>query len=179
MQYFTGDETELKVDNVGAPILNELGLQRDDFFENCYDSFILGGLIWDSGRSPLANAIPREIFREAFTEIFNTFKIAGTFESYLDIFRKIFGESVDVQFTVPAPGKLIIDIEAQGVELYDFITRYIEDNDYKFDDVIDDEGDEIVFQSIKGMESQYEVEQMLFELVPAGIYTDINLTIGG
>jgi hypothetical protein len=83
-----------------------------------------------------------------------------------------------VDFTVPAPGKLNIDIEAAGVELADFISRYIEDNTYLFDEVIDDEGDNIVFQSVKGFQSQYELEQMLFEMVPAGIFTTISLTIG-
>lgn len=179
MQFFKGDELERKVYEVGRTIFDELSLQRTEFYNQAYDNHILGELIWDSGRSPLANAIPRDIFREAFTEIFNTFRIAGTFESYLDIFRKIFGNDVQVEFDVPAPGKLIINIEAQGIELYDLITRYIENNTYFFDDIIDDEGDEIVLQGIKGMESQYEVEQMLFELVPAGIFTDINLTIGG
>jgi hypothetical protein len=79
---------------------------------------------------------------------------------------------------VPAPGKLNIDIVAAGTALYDFIARIIVENEYQFDTIIDDEDDTIVFQAIKGFESQYELEQMLFEMVPAGIYTEITLTIG-
>jgi hypothetical protein len=77
------------------------------------------------------------------------------------------------------PGKLNIDITASGVQISDFISREIVNNEYVFDEVIDDEGDNIVFQGVKGFETQYELEQMLFEMVPAGIYTEITLTLGG
>ncbi len=135
-------------------------------------------MIYDTGRSPLSNAIVRSIFRESFKEIFEAFIAGGTFESYLTVFRKIFGDDVVVEFTVPDPGKLEIDITAAGLEISEFLARYIEDDAYVFDEIIDYEGDTIVFQGIKGFETQYEVEQMLRELVPAGIFTTISLTIG-
>lgn len=177
-QYFKGDDQELKFFAAGNPIATNLSAQLDQFFDGAYASFVLGELLYDTGRSPLANAIPREIFRESFAKIFDSFLLAGSFESYLTVFRNIFGEDVDVTFTVPAPGKLNIDIVAAGTALYDFIARIIVENEYQFDTIIDDEDDTIVFQAIKGFESQYELEQMLFEMVPAGIYTEITLTIG-
>lgn len=178
MQYFKGDEIEVKVDEVFEPIMSELSLQKELFFNEAFLAAPLGDLIFDDVRSPLSNAISKEIFRIAFAEIFQAFVEVGTFEAYLTVFRKIFGDDVVVEFTVPGPGQLQIDIEAEGVELSDFIARYIENNQYLFDEIIDDEGDNIVFQSIKGFQSQYELEQMLFEMVPAGIYTEITLTLG-
>lgn len=178
MQFFKGDETELKFYEAGKVIFDQIDAQKDLFFSDAYTAYDLGGLIYDLKKSPLSNAISRDIFREAFKEIFNGFINAGTFESYIDIFTKIFGESVSIEFTVPAPGKLNIYIEADGVILYDFAARYIEDNEYVFDEVIDDEGDNIVFQTVKGFTSQYELETMLFELVPGGIFTTISLTVG-
>jgi hypothetical protein len=178
MQYFKGDETELKYFNSAAPIHNQIGLQKDLFFAGAYQAAPLGDVIYDSGRSPLSNAIPKEIFRSAFKEIFDAFVAAGTFESYITVFKKIFGDDVVVEFTVPAAGKLTINIEAAGVELTDFIARYIEDNDYVFDEVVDDDDDNIAFQTVKGFTSQYDLEQMLKEMIPGGIFPTISLTLG-
>ena len=178
-QYFKGDVQELKFYNSGDPVLSGFTMQKNDFWADAYNCYILGEMIWDSARSPLANAIPRAIFRKSFSTIFDSFLLAGSFESYLVVFQKVFGPSVDVTFTVPAPGKLNIDIIADTIEITDFISRYIAGNNYVFDEIIDDEADNIAFQSVQGLESEYELEQMLFEMVPNGIYTSITLTIGG
>lgn len=177
-QLFKGDELERKFFEAGSPAFDETSQQLDLFFDGAFDAYALGEILYDSGRSPLANAIPRRIFREAFASIFNSFLVAGSFESYLTVFRTIFGDDVVVTFTVPGPGKLQIDIVAAGLQLDLFVTRYIENNAYLFDYIVDHEGDNIVFQTVKGFETQYELEQMLFEMVPDGIYTEINLTIG-
>jgi len=176
-QLFKGDSSEMQFYESGLPIMEELSLQKQLFFDDAYACHILGELLYDSNRMPLANAIPRVIFRESFDAVIDAFLVSGSFESYLTVFRKIFGDDVEVDFTVLAPGKLQIDITATQIELYDFVARTIVDNAYVFDEIIDDEGDNIAFQTIKGFQSQYELEQMLFELVPAGIFTDINLTI--
>lgn len=177
-QYFKGDDLEKKVDEVFRPLLEGLSTERTIFFDEAYNTFTLGEVIWDSGRSPLANAIPRAVFREAFSALFESFTFAGTFESYLTVFRSVFGPDVGVEFEVPAPGKLNINIIAAGVTLSEFVARRIVDDVYVFDEIVDEAGDNIVFQSFKGLESEYELEQMLFEMVPAGIYTQISLTIG-
>lgn len=178
-QYFKpNDLTERKFDTAGKPIFDQLATQLDLFLDGAYETAPLGELIFDNLRSPLSNAIPREIFRLAFKEIFDAFVKVGTAEAYLTVFEKIFGSDVAVTFTIPAAGRLQIGIVASGVELVNFITRYIQDNQYILDEMIDDEGDNIVFQSIKGFTSQYDLEQMLFEMVPAGIYTEISLTLG-
>jgi hypothetical protein len=179
MQFFKEtDDVEKKYYNSALPITDQIDIQKDLFYNEAYEAAPLGDVIYEDSRSPLSNAIDQAIFRESVKEIFDAFVQVGTFESYITVFKKIFGDDVMVDFTVPAPGKLNIDIEAAGVELADFISRYIEDNTYLFDEVIDDEGDNIVFQSVKGFQSQYELEQMLFEMVPAGIFTTISLTIG-
>ena len=178
MQYFKGDAEEIKIVNSGSPALDATSFQLSLFYDEAFESFPLGDLIYEDSRSPLSNAILQSIFRESFNEIFAAFTVAGSFESYLNVFRKIFGDDVEVTFTVPAPGKLNIDIVAAGVELSDFVARSIVDNAYVFDEVIDDEDDNIVFQTVKGFQSQYELEQMLYEMVPDGIFTNITLTVG-
>lgn len=177
-QLFKGDSEELKYYYSGKPIADALSQQKTLFYDDAYNCFKLGELLYDNALAPLANAIPRDIFKDTFTSVFDAFVVAGTFESYLTIFRKVFGDDVEVVFTVPAAGKLNIDITATGIVYNNFVARSILDNEYVFDQIVDDEGDNIVFQGVKGFESQYELEQMLFELVPAGIYTEITLTLG-
>lgn len=178
-QFFKGDEFEKKFYYSANPAIQALEIGKDDFFDGAYECYKLGEVLYDSNRAPLSNAIARAIFRESFATIFDSFVEAGSFESYLTVFRNIFGDDVDVTFTVPAPGKLQIDIVAAGLATYNFVTRRIAGDNYERDTMIDRDGDTILLRSIKGFETQYELEQMLFEMVPAGIYTEISLTIGG
>ncbi len=178
MDYFKGDALEIQMAAVPSTIVDQVSLQKDLFLESAYECKSLGDLIYEEERSPLANAIDQDIFRSSFKDIIEAFIEGGSFESYLTVFRKIFGDDVEVEFTVPAPGKLIIDIVAAGLELSDSLARYIDNNEYAFDEIIDDEDDNIAFRTILGFESQYELEKMLHEMVPAGIYTEISLTVG-
>jgi hypothetical protein len=177
-QLFKGDDLELKFLNSAEPISELLEGQKDLFFDGAYECFALGDLLWLNNYAPLTNAISQAIFRSGFVSIFNAFVFVGSFESYLTVFKAIFGDSVVVTFTVPGPGQLNIAITALGINLDAFVSRYIVDNAYFFDNVVTQAGDQIVFQTIKGFQSQYELEQMLFELVPDGIYTQITLTLG-
>lgn len=176
-QYFKGDATELKMISAGAPAFDTVGFQKDLFYDNAFEAYPLGEAIYDAKAAPLTSAIVREIFRVSFKEIFEAFVLAGTFESYITVFQKIFGTDVDVEFTVPAPGKLDIDIVATSLELSDLLARRIAGGAYAFDEIIDQDGDNIAVQSFQGFDTQYELEQMLFELVPNGIFTTITLTI--
>ena len=178
MQYFKGDPLELKFEAAATPILTILSNDKDEFYDEAFEVQDLGAIIFDSKLAPLTNAIPRDIFKLAFKEIFDAFIKVGTFGAYITVFKKIFGDSVDITFTVPGPGKLGIVIGASELELSNFIARYIEMNAYVFDNVVTHDGDQIVFQTVMGLSSQYELEQMLFEMVPAGIFTDITLNFG-
>jgi hypothetical protein len=177
VQYFKGDDVEKKFEAAAAATLDALSSSKHDFFVGAYSAAPLGEIIYDSSRSPLTNAITRSIFASSFSEIFDAFVHVGTFEAYLTVFRKIFGSDVDVEFTVPAAGKLTIAIIAQGVEENILDVRQIESNAYVLYDLVDESGNTIVVQTLKGFESQYELEQMLFEMVPAGIFTTITLTL--
>lgn len=179
MQFFKGDDAELKFYGIGKPVTDAIALQRQTMLEEVFEAYELGDLIIELGLAPLSNAIKPEVFRTSFQHIFESFIGAGTFESYMIVFRAIFGDDVDVEFTVPGPGQLNIEIHATTLEIVDFIARRIQDNQYVFDEIVTQDGDNIAFQSFKGLESQYEVEQMLFEMVPGGIFTQVTLTIGG
>lgn len=184
MQYFNGDDREKQFEACAKEILDLISEDLDAFYEDAYDSQPLGDVLHMGTTSPLSNAIDLRIFRETFNTIYTAFTVSGTFESYLTVFRKIFGDDVDVEFTVPAPGKLNIDIIADELEIDGLLVRHIESNAYVFDNLIWGDGGDpeetgrILVQSVKGFHSQYELEQMLFEMVPAGVFTQISLTFG-
>lgn len=173
------DLIEKKVYDIMGPVFDILSAERSDFFDDAYICDKLGEILWESNRSPLSTAMKKEIFSTSFEGITEAFVNAGTFESYLTVFRKIFGDDVEVTFTVPGPGKLNIDILAQGIELSNFVAREVVSDQYELSNVVTYDGlYNIVFQTIKGFTSQYELEQMLFEMVPGGIYTIITLDLG-
>jgi hypothetical protein len=178
MQFFKGDAQELKFVNSVQPVMANRSTQKTTFFNQAYFCFKLGDVIADENLSPLARAIPREVFRESFPALFDAFVRGGTFEAYVEVFKAIFGQDVLVTFVVPGPGQLEIDITATGNDLFDLLWREIVDEEYILGELKDDEGDIIQAQVIKNFVTQYELEQTLFELVPAGIFTDIDLTIG-
>lgn len=175
--FFKGDELELKMYDAAAPALEEIGTFLDEFFEQCYLCKPMGALLYDERRVPLTNAIRREVFIDTFAEIFDAWIFSGTFESYLTVFRKIFTNDAVIEFTVPAPGKLIIDIEAPATQENQFIARVIESGSFVFYDMITQDGDFLVFRGFPGIETEYELNKMLFTMVPAGIYTEISLTL--
>lgn len=178
-QYFKGDSEELKFYNSASPMIDVLSQEHDDFFNESYACYVLGELLYDNNLSPLSNAIDRDIYRTSFESIIEAFVEVGTFEAYISVFEKIFGTGVSVTFTIPAAGKLEIDIIASDIELTDFVAREVGTDAYVFSEIqTQDEIDTLVFQSIQGFTSQYELEQMIFEMVPAGIYTEITLNLG-
>lgn len=178
MAFFKGDETEQKFNAAGMQALSPVSLEKDEFFEEAFTCVPLANLLYTTKRAPLTRSIPYVNFKDAFSEIFSNFPRTGTFEVYLTVFRAIFGDDVEVTFTVPGPGELEIDIVATGLELSNFIAREIEDNEYVHHNIVDHEADQIVFQGVKGFQTQYELERMLFEMVVAGVFVTVTLQIG-
>lgn len=179
MQYFKGDANELKMYGTISPMFEAQILALNEYWENVYSCQPLGEFLYDSNRVPLVNAIRREIFITSFKEIFESWEFTGTFESYILVFNKIFGVDVVVDFTVPGPGLLEIDITTSGFQLFEAIWREIVDNAYVTDHIVDENGDNILFSTVQGFETQQEAEVMLFTMVPNGIFTTVTLTIEG
>lgn len=171
------DLTEQKVINAFMPLLNLLGSDRDEFFNTAYQSGPLGGILFDLQKTPLLTVIKREVFVESFFGIYDFFTRPGTFEFYLLIFRTVWGENVDVQFSIPAPGRLHVDIEASANNLVQFSARSIISDVYVYDEIVDRNGDFIMFQTYQGIQSQGEVNEFLKEIYTAGIFVDINFTL--
>lgn len=176
-QYFKRDDFELQFDQSFFQVLTDLSADKDDFFNGAYSAGPLGDIIFEDSRSPLAQEIPQSVFRSAFSAIFENFNFAGTFEYYMTVFRAVWGPSVTVTFTVPAPGKLEIDVEALSIELDQALARRIVSNVYVFDDLLTSNMENLLFQTAAGLKTQREAEALNRELVVGGVFVTITLEI--
>ncbi len=170
------DLVEPKVRDAILPFSNLRDSELDEFFLGAYECFILGDVLYLTGH-PLSGVIQQDVFRMSFPAIHELFTRPGTFEFYLDVFRSVWGEDVEIEFMVPAPGVLQINIDALVVIEYTALFREIVDNVYVFSEWVDDEGDNIIFQGTQGIKTQEEAEALVNEFRPAGIWTETTLSI--
>jgi hypothetical protein len=172
----TNDLVEAKVKSCFDTILDLLASYADDFYEGAYEAFPFGDVLFETGH-PLNGVITQDVFREIFPEIHDIFTRPGTFDFYCELFQAIWGEDVSITFTVPAPGKLVIDIEALETEENFALARKIVDNEYVYNEIIDHDGDNIIFQGTRGIKTQRELDALIREISPNGVWVEATLTL--
>lgn len=168
---------ETRVAQVFETIQNQLSLDRDAFYAGAYTAEPLGDVFQNLNADPLARVLSPDVYRNSFPAIHDLFTRPGTFEYYLSVFRKIFGSNVVVEFEIPAPGVLNINVEAAELQLADFLAREIVDDEYLFREVVDQDGDNITFQILFGIKTQLEMDLLINELAPSIIFTTATLVL--
>ncbi len=174
-QNFKGDTTEVKMKAVGDPLLDLTNASLNEFNEKGFDAspFILA--MYDDGRMPFSERVNRDSFVEFVKQAFETFPFSGTFEVYLSILKSLFGEESEIRFEVPDPGVLAIDIEAIPNSEFQFIGREFIGGVFEFFDMVDSDGDSLIFRGFTGIDNEYELDLLFSEIMPAGIVPDITL----
>jgi hypothetical protein len=175
-QYFKGDTTEQRFLAAGQVAFDQIGLALDSFYSggSTAADFLL--MLYDSGRVPFTDRVPREAFVDFFREAVSRFASTGTFEAYLFILKGIFGPDTEVLFDVPGAGKLEMVINAGTTKLFDLIVTQWSGSFYEDFTLITHDDDTIQVATLSGIDSQGELEALLAELIPAGIFPDITLT---
>ncbi len=175
-QNFKGDATELKMEAAVSPALSLASASLSEFYEqgSSCDAFLL--MLYDEGRATYSNRINRETFVAFIKQAIERFAFVGNFESYIFILKEIFGDDAEIEFVVPDPGKLEITITAQANVISTALVReFLEEGGFEFFDLIDHEGDEIIFIGIAGIDSEYQLGLLFAEIMPAGIIPTIEL----
>lgn len=176
-KFSPNDEVESKVIEVLKPLLDTLEADRIDFFEGAYTSYPLGNVLYDLDASPLAGSISREVFRTSYFAIHDLFTRPGTFDFYIEVFKAIFGDDVELEFEIPAPGKLNINVQALTIIQDRLIARSIVSGAYVYDEIVDHEGDFLVAQVTQGPKTQSEIDAIMIEIKPQGIWVETSLVI--
>lgn len=170
------DADEATATAIAMPTLTALGVDRTTMFNECFACYLLGDVLYDLGRDPMSDVITREVYRTSFPAIHDLFTRPGTFEFYLSVFRKIFPDDVDVEFTIPAPGKLEITISSLTLEEFGLLVRQIVDDVYVYSTLVtSDTNDPIVGHGTKGIKTQSEMEGLIVEISAYGVYTTVIL----
>jgi hypothetical protein len=176
-QYFKGDALELKFDNVGTEIVQLATVSLDQFFQDAYQcsEFLL--MLYDEGRMPFSDRIPREAFIAFLIECIANANFIGTHESYIFLINRIFGADSTVFFEQVTPGVLTMTVAASNTQEHDFLAREFTSGSYDTFDVITHDNETLQFVGFAGIESEAELTQLLSEFVPAGIFPDITLVL--
>ncbi len=178
MQRFKqSDRTEIKVTDCFSPMTELVENMRSEFFEGAYTSYGLGEALFNIGADPMARSTSKDTYLESYPAFHELFKKPGTFDFFLGVFQSIWGADVVVEFSVPTAGHLLINIEALESRQDNFVARSIVDNAYVYDNMVDELGNNLMFQAVTGVKTQQEVDTMMTELAVQGIFTETTLTI--
>ncbi|WP_424244959.1 hypothetical protein Dip510_000067 [Elusimicrobium posterum] len=177
-QPFKNDNLELKFSGSAEKVFTELKQTLADWFENAYTDQKFGGVLYDNNVTPLTGTIARDIFIKNFNQIFEKWRYVGSFESYLYVFKHIFGESSRINFEKISPAHLKINITTDNTTLFKWIaTTKDSASNFLEDEMTDELGNSIVFQQQLGINDFREVQAVLNSLNPAGIFLDVNFEI--
>ena len=171
-QFFKeNDAEEQKMFESALPALVQAEADRDEFYDNAYDNrpFLLA--LYDGNKVPFSLKVIRDSFPEFYQAYAPFFPFAGSFESIIAVLKGLFGADSEILFDVPAPGKLAIDVFSTSEILDNFIFREPGDSDL----MIDSDGDEIVFRSLGGINTEHELMLICSEIVLAGIWLELSL----
>ncbi len=170
------DTTEAAIQNFLMPVLDILGVDRDTFYSECFESYLFGDVLFDLSRDPLVDVITQEVYRASFPAIHELFTRPGTFEFYISVFRKVFPEDVDIQFEIPDPGKLEITLNALTLAQFYLLTRRIVADVYVYENLVTSGANEkILVRGTSGIKTQSEIEGLVAEISAYGIYTTVTL----
>lgn len=169
------DELEATVTSVFVPSIDAFEADLLAFFENIYTCRPLGEILFANKNNPLVNVVPEEVFVTSYPTIFEFFKRPLGYESWLTLLRKIFGEEVEIEFDVPEPGILVINIGALVIENADALARVIEDGQYGYDEIITQpDSDNLAFQAPQGL-TQQELDALINSLPIFGVSVQATL----
>lgn len=175
-RFKANDVTESQVYNLFLPTLELLGVDRDTFFEEAFETYGLGEALYATQKDPLTDVVTLDVYRTGYPAIHELFTRPGTFEFYLSVFRKVFTENTDIQFTIPGPGRLHIEIDAVNLEEFNILTREIVEGEYVYSTLVtSDTSDPIMAQGVVGLKTQAEIENLLTEISAYGVYTTVEL----
>jgi hypothetical protein len=175
-RFKANDPKEQQVIDLFMPTLETLGDERDAFFAGAFASYLLGDVLYDLDRDPMVGVIGKDLYRSSFPAIHDLFTRPGTFEFYLALFRSIFTDDTDIEFTILAPGHLVIDVTAVTREESYLMARTIVDGSYVYDRLVtSDLNDPIMAQGFKGPKSESEIRGLVSEISAYGVFTEVNL----
>lgn len=170
MQYFKGDDVEIKLSGSAQAVFQNLQTELTAWFNDAYNSAGLGAILYDNNLVPLSQTIARDVFIKNYGEILRRWEYVGSFESYLYVFMQIFGPQTQITFEKLAPGALKIYIVTDQTGFINWLTQ-------QGQEIRTQSGQPLMFKQVLGIENFYEVQGVLDSLNPAGIYLEVDFRL--
>lgn len=170
MQYFKGDDVEIKLSGSAQAVFENLQAELTAWFNDAYDGAGLGAILYDNNLVPLSQTIARDVFIKNYGEILRRWEYVGSFESYLYVFMQIFGPQTQITFEKLAPGALKIYIVTDQTGFINWLTQ-------QGQEIRTQSGQPLMFKQVLGIENFYEVQGVLDSLNPAGIHLEIDFRL--
>lgn len=170
MQYFKGDDVEIKLSGSAQAVFENLQTELTAWFNDAYDGAGLGAILYDNNLVPLSQTIARDVFIKNYGEILRRWEYVGSFESYLYVFMQIFGPNTQITFEKLAPGALKIYIVTDQTGFINWLTQ-------QGQEIRTQSGQPLMFKQVLGIENFYEVQGVLDSLNPAGIYLEVDFRL--
>lgn len=170
MQYFKGDDIEIKLSGSARAVFENLQAELTAWFNDAYNSAGLGAILYDRNLVPLSQTIARDVFIKNYGEILRRWEYVGSFESYLYVFMQIFGPQTQITFEKLAPGALKIYIVTDQTGFINWLTQ-------QGQEIRTQSGQPLMFKQVLGIENFYEVQGVLDSLNPAGIYLEVDFRL--
>jgi hypothetical protein len=175
-KFSENDTNEEKVKNVIAAFMDAVDEDLDSFWEFAFTTYGLGQVLRDTSADPVSKMLILSAFLRSFKTIHESYQKPGTYNFYLDIFRKIWGETVAVEFTNPAPGVLLINLDATDFQQEILLARDIVDGQYVFPELVTtDTGENIIVRVTITPWTEIEVLKLMRALAPAWLYYEVSL----
>ena len=170
MQYFKGDDVEIKLSGSAQAVFENLQTELTAWFNDAYNSAGLGAILYDNNLVPLSQTIARDVFIKNYGEILRRWEYVGSFESYLYVFMQIFGPQTQITFEKLAPGALKIYIVTDQTGFINWLSQ-------KAQEIRTQSGQPLMFKQVLGIENFYEVQGVLDSLNPAGIHLEVDFRL--
>lgn len=170
MQYFKGDDVEIKLSGSAQAVFQNLQTELTAWFNDAYNSAGLGAILYDRNLVPLSQTIARDVFIKNYGEILRRWEYVGSFESYLYVFMQIFGPKTQITFERLRPGALKIYIVTDQTGFINWLTQ-------QGQEIRTQSGQPLMFKQVLGIENFYEVQGVLDSLNPAGIYLEVDFRL--
>lgn len=170
MQYFKGDDVEIKLSGSAQAVFQNLQTELTAWFNDAYDGAGLGAILYDNNLVPLSQTIARDVFIKNYGEILRRWEYVGSFESYLYVFMQIFGPKTQINFERLRPGALKIYIVTDQTGFINWLSQ-------KAQEIRTQSGQPLMFKQVLGIENFYEVQGVLDSLNPAGIYLEVDFRL--
>lgn len=171
-QNFNGDSLELKFCGSFDLVFKDMRTALLALLEKSYGDKALGYTLYDAPATPLNSVFERDVFALYYDAIFKSFPYAGSFESYIFILKKLFGEQAGITFEILAPAAIRIEIASDKNTWFKWIESIIQKIK-----ISDDNGNIIHFRRALQMTDHYKVRSILNIFKNPGVYIEFNISL--